>query len=120
MTPIPATGVRTAQVVIEQRQATMSGFPVETWVTLLTVHMEKVDRPGAEAFRANQTSAWADVLFIGPYRQVLDPEIVDVPATQRLQYRGRTYNITSARRIGPHRESIEYVAMTSTQIEGVA
>jgi SPP1 family predicted phage head-tail adaptor len=104
-------GTRTAEVRLEQRVEAASGFPIETWAPLRTLWMQKVDLIGSEALRADQLSARYDVRFIGPYAPELDPELVDVPATQRLLHRGRVYDIVSAAVVG-HFAGIEYHALT--------
>lgn len=110
---VSPAGARRAKVAVEQRVQSTSGFPVDTWEPLASLWMQKVDLLGNEAFRAEQMAARYDVRFIGPYAPALDPEVVDVPATQRLRYRGQVYDITSAA-IMSHFEGIEYFAMTAT------
>lgn len=108
--PLTPVGTRRAKVLVEHLVAgSGGGFPDPTWAPLLTVWMQKVDLLGMEAWRADQMSARYDVRFIGPYAAVLDPETVDVPATHRLQYRGRWYDITTAAVVGQF-EGIEYHA----------
>jgi|SRR5688572_5586403 len=111
LTPI---GTRRAKVTVEHRvENGGGGFPIETWQPLATLWMQKVDLIGNEAFRADQMSARYDVRFIGPYARTLDPEVVDVPATHRLQYRGRVYDIVTAQLVG-HFEGVEYRAVSHT------
>jgi|SRR5262245_4171782 len=115
---VTPTGTRRQKVVVEQRTSSGGGgFPVDVWVPLMTMWSEKVDLLGQEAWRADQMTARYDTRFIVPYAPALDPEIVDVPATHRLQYRGQTYDITTAQIVGNF-EGIEYHAVTSTQSEG--
>jgi SPP1 family predicted phage head-tail adaptor len=115
---VTPTGMQRQKVVVEQRvDSGGGGFPVDMWVPLLTLWMEKVDLLGTEAWRADQLQARYTVRFIAQYAPALDPEIVDVPATHRLQFRGQTYDITNAQIVGNF-EGIEYHATTSTQSEG--
>jgi SPP1 family predicted phage head-tail adaptor len=112
--PPPPIGTRTAEVLVEHRvDSGGGGFPVDTWEPLRTLWMRKIDLIGNEAFRADQVSARYDVRFIGPYAPELDPELVDVPATHRLTYRGRIYDVVNAVVVG-HFEGIEYRAITHT------
>jgi Phage head-tail joining protein len=108
--PLTPIGTRDAKVIVEHVvDSSSGGFPDPTWEPLLTVWMQKVDLLGMEAWRADQMSARYEVRFIGPYHVSLDPETVDVPARQRLMYRGRAYDITTAAVVG-HFEGIEYHA----------
>jgi hypothetical protein len=61
-------------------------------------------------------SARYDVRFIAPYGPQLDPELVDVPATHRLRYLGKTYDITHAAIIGRY-EGITYAAIAPSAPE---
>ena len=113
---VPPAGARRAQVTVEQRVQSDSGFPIETWEPVATVWMQKVDLLGREAFQADQMTARYDVRFLGPYARTLDPEIVDVPGMQRLRYRGQSYDITAAALMGNF-EGIHYFAMTATRTD---
>ena len=116
---VPPAGARRAKVTVEERmQSTDGGFPIDVWVPLMTLWMQKIDLLGREAFQAEQMTARYDVRFLGPYARALDPEVVDVPATQRLRYRGQNYDITGAAVVGNF-EGVQYFAMTSTQSDGV-
>jgi hypothetical protein len=110
---VSAAGARAALVTVEARGTSSPGFPVETWVPLVTTWMQKVDVIGTEALRADQVSARYEVRFIAPYAPALDPERVDVPATHRLVHRGRQYDIVGAAIVGTF-EGIDYKAMTHT------
>lgn len=111
------TGTRREKVTVEARvEPSGGGFPVETWEPLLTLWMQKIDLIGAETYRADQMTARYDVRFKTPYTQMLDPELIDVPATHRLRHRGQLYDITTAAIVGNH-EGIEYYAIASTQAE---
>lgn len=103
------TGQRDKLVTIQQLTESRgaSGFPVESWTTLAAgVFMAREDADGAERFDADQRQAVADVCWTMLFRDDMDPESVDVPKQRRLLYRGRTYNIISARPLG-RRDSIE-------------
>ena len=116
---VPPAGARRAQVTVEQRmESTDGGFPIDVWVPLLTLWMQKIDLLGREAFQADQMTARYDVRFLGPYARALDPEVVDVPASHRLRYRGQVYDITGAAVVGNF-EGVQYFAIASTQPEGV-
>ena len=45
---------------------------------------------------AGMDTAFATTIWHSPYAPELDPELVDVPSTKRLSYKGRVYNIRSA------------------------
>lgn len=111
MTP---TGQRDKLVTIQQLTESRgaSGFPVESWSTLASVFMAREDRDGRERFTADQRAADADTRWSMLFREDMDPEFLDVTKTRRLLYRGRTYNITSARPVG-WRESIDLLTQAS-------
>ena len=111
--PAPPVGARIALVTVEALVPPDSGFPIETWAPLVTLWMQKIDLLGSEAFRADQMTARYDVRFVAPYEPALDPEVVDVPATHRLVYRGRTYDIVTAAIIGRF-EAVDYPSITHT------
>lgn len=73
-----------------------SGFPTETPTTLGTAWMEKIDVSGTEEFKAGQLSAPYNTRFRMDYQSNMDPDLIDVPKTRRLVYRGRRYDIASA------------------------
>lgn len=103
------TGQRDKLVTIQQlvEGRGTSGFPTNTWTTLAAgVFMAREDADGSERFDADQLQAVADARWTLLFRDDMDPEAVDVPKQRRLLYRGRTYNIISARALG-RRDSIE-------------
>lgn len=110
---VSPAGTRRTLVTVEARVDATSGFPVETWQPLVTTWMQKIDVIGTEALRADQMSARYEVRFIAPYSPALDPELVDVPATQRLVSRGRQYDIVGAAVVGIF-EGIDYKVLTHT------
>lgn len=110
-----ASGERDRPVTIEQSVDTTggSGFPVETWTTLVSPYwMHKEDLTGAERFHAAQLSASFDTRWTGPYRDDLDPDLVDVPKTRRLVYLGKVFDIVSARQLG-RRQGVELMTLGS-------
>lgn len=80
-----------------------SGYPVEAWITLAIVQMERQDVRQVERFQASQLSAPLETLWYLHYRADMDPAAVDVVKKRRLVYQGRVFDITSAREIGRQR-----------------
>lgn len=93
-----ASGVRDHYVLIEQKTATASdsGYPVETWTALGYVWMNRRDVNADERYAASQEGAYLVTDWQMPYQSDMDPELVDVPATRRLHFQGRLYNIRAA------------------------
>lgn len=107
-------GERDRPVVIQQRtgSAGTSGFPVETWSTLVAVcWMHRLDMSARERFTSEQLSASSDTSWEMAYRADMDPELVDVPKERRLVYQGRVYDITTASVIG-RKEGIELMTLS--------
>lgn len=106
------------EVVIETltESAGSSGFPVETWASLDTVWMQKLNATETERFKSAQISAPLVVRWHMYYRSDMDPDGVDVVKTKRLNYQGRLYDITSAVELG-RQEGIELVTLASSRIE---
>lgn len=75
--------------------------------------MERIDIQGSERFTANQVSARAEVHWVMPYQQTMDPELVDVPKHRRLLYEGRTHDIEGAKPLGYH-DRIELWTLVKT------
>lgn len=75
-----------------------SGIPTITWnpTALAQVWMAKREVSGSERLAAAQLSASVDSEWEMPYQANMDPELVDVPKTRRLLYKGRKYDITRA------------------------
>jgi SPP1 family predicted phage head-tail adaptor len=96
--PMVASGQRTRAVTIQQLTESTgeSGFPIETWTTLAVEYMARLDLRANEQFAVNQTSAFAETQWHMPYREDMDPDLVDVAKTRRLVYEGRTYDILTA------------------------
>lgn len=110
-------GERDRYVTVQQLTESVgsSRFPVETWSTLCTVWMHKLDLSARERFRLNQNSAASDVQFEMPYRADMDPELVDVPKKRRLLYLGRVFDITEASTIG-RKEGIELTTLSRPDV----
>lgn len=115
---IVPSGLRTAYVQVEALVSrSPSGFPVQEWCVTQRTWMQKVDLSASEALRADQLSARYDSRFIAPFLRDLDPECVDVPATRRLRYRGRVFDISAASVIGVN-EGVELLTLTASTTSG--
>lgn len=103
---------RDRYVTIQQltESAGSSGYPVETWTTLVNAWMSKRDVSGRERFAAGQISAPFDSRWEMNYRGDMDPELVNVAKLRRLNYQGRTYDIVAASQIG-RRAGIELLTL---------
>ncbi len=110
-----AAGLRDKWVLIEQQSAEPEGggYPVATWTALGYAWMSRQDLRADERFTANQESAYAEAQWELLYRSDMDPEAIDVPATRRLSYRGRIYNILTAT-LKDRRTGIELVTLGKT------
>ena len=102
MLGVGAAGARNRLVTIQQMTVSKgdSGRPVETWSTLTTAWMERIDLGGNERFRADQLSAKYDSRWRMPYQSDMDPDVVNVPKKRRLLYKERVYDIVTALPIG--------------------
>lgn len=102
-------------VTIEQLsdKAGTSGYPVESWIALDTVWMEKVSTSGGERFIAAQNAAQVQTRWRMYWRDDMDPDAVDVQKTRRLSFQGRVYDITSVSEIG-RREGIELATIAKS------
>lgn len=83
-----------------------SGAPVQTWATTLAdlVWMSKEDVRGRERMgggtsdrQAAQLVSGVDTRWTMPYQSDMDPDVIDVPKSRRLVYRGRVHDIVFAR-----------------------
>ncbi len=107
-------GALDREVTIEAQAEAASGYPTETWSTLEAgVWMSKQDMRGNERFRAAQLSAPFDTVWSLQWRDDMDPDLLDVPKTRRLNYRGRIYDIVRATELG-RREGIALETLAST------
>lgn len=100
-------GALVHQVTIQSRTAGVdaSGAPSETWATLTTAWMARtIVNGGGEFFKADQLSGAIVTQWTMRYLDTMDPDQVDVPASRRLLYFGRVYDIVQAelldRRVG--------------------
>jgi len=104
-----AAGLRTRQVTIQQLTESQgqSGYPVESWTSLVSLLASKVDEVGQERFAASQTTSPFDTTWQIPYLASMDPELLNVPKKRRLVYQGRVHDIVSASPIGELHRGIE-------------
>ncbi len=120
--PATAAGQRWQRVTVEQLTAepsppgTSSGFPGETWTALATVWMSKKDVRADERFAAGQESAYFETTWFSEYRSDIDPELVDVMATRRLNFRDRIFDIRAATQVG-RQQGIEFTTLGQGRIE---
>jgi SPP1 family predicted phage head-tail adaptor len=116
--PATAAGQRWQRVTIEQFTAatTGSGFPGGPWATLATVWMSKKDVRADERFAAGQESAYFETTWFSEYRSDIDPELVDVTATLRLNFRDRIFDIRAAAQVG-RQQGIEFTTLGQGRIE---
>ena len=91
------------------------GFPVETWVLLVTMFAKRAEVRGRETHGADGVAARVTTRFEVNYRSDLDPESIDVPKVRRIKAAGRTFDIVEASQIG-RREGIEFLAIASTEV----
>ncbi len=119
--PTHAAGQRWQRVTIEQLTqvsppGTVSGFPSQEWTTLATVWMSKKDVRADERFAAGQETAYFETTWFSEYRSDIDPEIVDVTATRRLNFRDRIYDIRAASQVG-RQQGIEFTTLGQGRVE---
>ena len=96
---MPSSGDRYRLVTIEGlTPPTPPDQPVEIWSPLAQVWMARRDLATRERFVTGQTAAALETEWTMPYLAAMDPETLDVPATRRLIYQGRQYDITGASR----------------------
>lgn len=115
--PAIAGGQRDKRVLIQQTPAVTpgGGFPRDVWTSLITEWMSKKDMLADERFATGQEAAFAYTQWQMAYRADMDPELIDVPKTRRLNYQGRTYNIRAATLIG-RKDGIELVTLVSSKV----
>lgn len=118
LTGVPRTsaGRRDKPVRIESVATSADpGYPVQTVATLADpVYMSRLDQRADERLAAQQDAASIETVWQMPYRLDMDPDRVDVPATRRLVYLGRVYDIVSAVMIG--RTDIELHTLAGTRL----
>lgn len=96
-----------------------SGFPVERWIPLDIVWLQRMTTTGAEKFRAAQLSAAIETRWQLHWRDDMDPDAIDVPKKRRLVFQDRIYDITAAAEIG-RQEGIELTTLASERIKARA
>lgn len=106
-------GALDREVTIQQLSEAASGYPVETWTDLDVEWMSKKDLRGSERFMAGQLSASYDTRWELHFREDMDPDLIDVPKTRRLSYRGRVYDIVHAVELG-RQEGIALLTIAKT------
>lgn len=112
-------GERDRLVVIQQRgvdDADAVGEPVETWTTLVSAYMRRIDVEGRERFQADQISAPYDTRWEMGYRADMDPDLLDITKVRRLKYKGRYYDIVHAALIN-RQDGIELSTLASGRAE---
>lgn len=112
-----AAGQRDKWVTVQTKTpaTATSGYPKNaTWVDSTTLFMSRHDVRADERAAAGLESAFAETIWHAPYVESLDPEVVDVPATKRLVYKGRTYNIRSASLLD-RKTGIEFVTLAQVR-----
>jgi SPP1 family predicted phage head-tail adaptor len=116
--PATAAGQRWQRVTIERftPASTSSGFPGGTWAALATVWMSKKDVRADERFMAGQESAYFETTWFSEYRSDIDPELVDVTATLRLNFRDRIFDIRAASQVG-RQQGIEFTTLGQGRVE---
>lgn len=99
---VSVAGLRDKFVTVQARTTVAApGYPTATWSAIGAFWMsreEQIDRNSDERFTGGQESAYQTMIWHLPYRADMDPDLVDVPATRRLLYQGRTYDIQIATR----------------------
>lgn len=116
--PRTSSGQRFYRVTIETLTAgtTTSGFPGGTWDPLRTVWMSKADIRADERFAAGQDSAYYETQWFAEYASDMDPELVDLPKSRRLNTRGRIYNIRAAAVVG-HNQGLEITTLAQPRVD---
>lgn len=95
-------GARDVRVTIEQLTESKggSGYPVESWTSLVDLNMSKREVGGLERFAAAQVQAPYETRWGMEYRPDMDPDLLDVPKRRRLVVGGRTHDIVDATLVG--------------------
>lgn len=94
-----SAGQRDHEVLIQQLASSKggSGYPVETWTTLVALEwMARTEQRANERFAATQQTASSETQWEMSYRADMDPDLLNVPKTRRLVYQGRIFNIVAA------------------------
>lgn len=91
------------------------GAPIQTWTTLVAeIPAARIELRGMERFAAAQLSAKLETRWEINYRSDMDPDLVDVPKTRRLQEFSRIYDIVNAEVIG-RREGVELTTIAQAK-----
>src|SRR5690606_13780010 len=100
--PHSASGQRDKRVLIEQATegADASGFPVSEWTPLRYAQMGRIDVRADEHHTASQESAFVETHWYTVYAADMDPDVIDVTKTRRLNYSGRIYDIRAGVVVG--------------------
>lgn len=96
-----------------------SGAPLETWADLFCAWASREGmrgERGGEAMTGDQLVASQITRWIMRYDENLDPDLVDLPKTRRLVYRGRIYDIIEADPID-RAAGIELRTIASSRVE---
>lgn len=93
-----------------------SGFPVETDNRRpFSVWMKRDQLKGIERMQAGELAARFDTTWLMPYRADMDPDLVDVPKTFRLQWQERYHDIVSAEHVG-RKDAIQLLTIASSVV----
>ncbi len=106
--PESAAGQRDRHVLIQAPVDPPAQF--EQWTTLGMAWMSRRDLSADERFSSDQETAFGQARWHMAYQEDMDPELVDVPATRRLVYEGRSYDIIAASPMGWKRD-IELITL---------
>lgn len=101
-----SAGHRDKYVTIEYLALAAPGstrFPIETWLSLGNEWMRREDQTANERSAANQEVASMQTIWEMAYRADMDPDLLNVPASRRLHYEGRVFDIIAATTIGSKR-----------------
>lgn len=93
-----------------------SRFPTETPSDLFTAWASMTPLTGRERFTGAQISAPFDTQWQLPYREDVDPDLVNVAKSRRLVYRQRVYDIVAAMVVG-RRDAIELVTLSGGLVQ---
>lgn len=74
--------------------------PIETWNVLATVYARRTDASASEQYRAQEVGAEITTRFL--IRHSL--QVKDVNPRDRIEYDGRSYNITGVRQLKDTRD----------------
>lgn len=102
-TRLSSAGRRDRSITLQKRPAedtadANSGEPIDgPWTKLCCEMASRQSLTGSERFQRDQVAARMDDEWEIPYRQDMDPELVDVPKCRRLLYQGRLFEIVAAK-----------------------